>query len=43
MKPIAGLNRDVNAIDQPQDSMRYAANGVISEKTGLQRTSRLRS
>lgn len=35
MKPIAGLNRDVNPIDQPPDTLRYAANGIISESTGL--------
>jgi len=35
MKPIAGINRDVNPIDQPENTMRYAENGIISEKTGL--------
>lgn len=35
MKPIAGLNRDVNPLDQPDGTMRYAANGIVSEKTGL--------
>jgi len=35
MKPIAGINRDVNPIDQPPNTLRFAANGVISESTGL--------
>jgi len=35
MKPIGGINTDVNPIDQPENTMRYAANGVISEQTGL--------
>ena len=35
MKPIAGLNRDITPISQPPDTMRYAANGLISESTGL--------
>ncbi len=34
MKPIAGLNRDNNPIDQPPNTTRYAANGVISEQGG---------
>ena len=35
MKPISGLNRDVNPVDQPPNTMRYAANGTISETTGI--------
>lgn len=35
MKPISGINRDNSPIDQPQGTMRYAANGIISETTGV--------